>query len=561
MDPAANIENVDCVPSVMTGFAKCLICQKTSKAKGTLQNVETTDTLVNAMSKRQESVALRLSGHASSEKQMKWHGDGRRWYTLQKSCNLAERRRKQSSCEGSNGTSTSSSDSKQKFLRSRVSTFNYLRQCIICERKFTIRNKASKAMTDTRGKTLKKKATELGDRKMLSRIQAFKDSEVDLVALDIQYHKKCMNAYLVRRVIKQKTSSSGQSKKDAFVMLSDELQQILIKEKNVLALSSVRDRYRQLLMEKGLSCADVYTSFQMRKKLETHFGDKLSFWSSDHQCYVSSSDVTVASVLKKVIQMTGQTVERTDEDILQQAAHILHKAAKNCKQSDTDTSTTMNISEEAAFDMIPKVLIMFVTTMVTGGKYKENEGIKNMSQEIKSKVLNICQQILYGISKIPTPLSLGTAFYLYNETRSKSLIKLMNHMNNSVSYDTFQRFLTTICEQVMASEREAGVFVPPAIRGCEFIHFAMDNADWHERTPDGSTFHCMTTNVYGYDMVAGTDASFEQSQFNGTNDISSSHDQIATASLTGKFGEIPKVSTKKVSWFSIIRTHNHEIVK
>ena len=104
----------------------------------------------------------------------------------------------------------------------------------------------------------------------------------------------------------------------------------------------------------------------------------------------------------------------------------------------------------------------------------------------------------------------------------------MNHINNSVSYYTFKRFLTTICEQVMASEREAGVFVPPAIRGCEFIHFAMDNEDWHERTPDGSNFHCMTTNVYGYDMVAGTDASFEQSQFNGTNDISSSHDQIAS---------------------------------
>ena len=165
MDPAVNIENVDCVTSVMTDFAKC-ICQKTSKAKGTLQNVKTTDTLVNAMSKRQDSVALRLSGHISSEKQMKWHGDCRRWYTLQKSCNLAEKRRKQSSCEGSNGTSTPLSDSKPKFLRSRVSTFNYLRQCIICERKFTIRNRASKAKrpkTDTRGKTLKNKATELGD--------------------------------------------------------------------------------------------------------------------------------------------------------------------------------------------------------------------------------------------------------------------------------------------------------------------------------------------------------------------------------------------------------------
>ena len=87
--------------------------------------------------------------------------------------------------------------------------------------------------------------------------------------------------------------------------------------------------------------------------------------------------------------MTGQTVERKNEDSLQQAAHILNKLAKNCKHFDTNTSTTMNVSEEAAFHMIPKVLIMFVTTMVTGGKYKKNEGIKNISQEIKSKILNI----------------------------------------------------------------------------------------------------------------------------------------------------------------------------
>ena len=60
---------------------------------------------------------------------------------------------------------------------------------------------------------------------MLSRIQAFKDSEVHLVALDMQYHKKYTNAYMASRVKEQKTSSAGKLKNDAFVMLSNELQQ------------------------------------------------------------------------------------------------------------------------------------------------------------------------------------------------------------------------------------------------------------------------------------------------------------------------------------------------
>lgn len=132
MDPVANIKTVNLVLSEMTDFARCKICQKTCTVKGTLQNVKSTDTLLNATPKRQDSVALRLSGQISSETQLKWHGDCRRWYTLQKTCNLAEKKHKQSSSEGSNGASTSSSsDSKQKFLGSRVSAFNYLSQCII----------------------------------------------------------------------------------------------------------------------------------------------------------------------------------------------------------------------------------------------------------------------------------------------------------------------------------------------------------------------------------------------------------------------------------------------
>ena len=54
----------------------------------------------------------------------------------------------------------------------------------------------------------------------------------------------------------------------------------------------------------------------------------------------------------------------------------------------------------------------------------------------------------------------------------------------------------------MGDELEEGICSAPAIAGCKFVHFAIHNADWHEKTPDGSTFHEMTTNVFGYEQNA-----------------------------------------------------------
>lgn len=144
----------------------------------------------------------------------------------------------------------------------------------------------------------------------------------------------------------------------------------------------------------------------------------------------------------------------------------------------------------------------------------------------------------HAICKIPTPLSLGIAFHVYNETRSKSLISLLNHMNLSVGYDTFHRYITAMCEQMMDDEKEEGIYTPAAIKGCKFIQFAIDNADWHEKTPDGSTFHAMTTNIYGYDKNFDTSFCDDQNQDDNA-DTRCMINETRNTSLSGNFGDIP----------------------
>ncbi len=59
----------------------------------------------------------------------------------------------------------------------------------------------------------------------------------------------------------------------------------------------------------------------------------------------------------------------------------------------------------------------------------------------------------------------GLAYQLHNETHSKSLLTLMNRLQMIVSYETFQRMLTGVFDQISTIIDNIGVltFRPPSM--------------------------------------------------------------------------------------------------
>ena len=102
--------------------------------------------------------------------------------------------------------------------------------------------------------------------------------------------------------------------------------------------------------------------------------------------------------------------------------------------------------------------------------------------------LLIVQQILHSICGIKTSLSTGTAFEIYNSTRSKAQITLMNRINQSISYDTLHRLLTSAYNSIISTIEDKGIYIPPNMRHGVFTQYSMDNIDWSEKTADGSTY-------------------------------------------------------------------------
>lgn len=179
---------------------------------------------------------------------------------------------------------------------------------------------------------------------------------------------------------------------------------------------------------------------------------------------------------------------------LRQAAKILRADCVNCKRQTREKHST-EISFTSANDMVPDSLFNF-TAMLLNDKIPElsEDGRVIVDQPTAEKAIIMSQHILQHVSGVPTPLGIATAYHIFNQTRSKSLIMLSNRLGLGISYERLQRQLTAQSEKVMQQVETDGVYVPEIMtKNCKIPHvFAMDNLDWKKKTLEGGSFNATT---------------------------------------------------------------------
>ena len=90
-----------------------------------------------------------------------------------------------------------------------------------------------------------------------------------------------------------------------------------------------------------------------------------------------------------------------------------------------------------------------------------------------------------------TPFAVGLGLHVHKETRSKKIINCLSDLRLSIDYDRVIKIETEISNSVTdIINKNNGVYVPHTILKDKAIHFAIDNADFHNDTPDGKgKFH------------------------------------------------------------------------
>lgn len=93
---------------------------------------------------------------------------------------------------------------------------------------------------------------------MLDKLNAHLGEDMDLVAMDVQYHAPCVNAYMRKRQKAESVYIHSKHKNNAFVSLTEQLYIQLIVNKSLLCLSSICDTYRTMLQKENSEGAEGY---------------------------------------------------------------------------------------------------------------------------------------------------------------------------------------------------------------------------------------------------------------------------------------------------------------
>ena len=84
------------------------------------------------------------------------------------------------------------------------------------------------------------------------------------------------------------------------------------------------------------------------------------------------------------------------------------------------------------------------------------------------------------------PLQVGVGLALHRQTRSAKLVNFCSQIGISINYDRVIRIENHIAETVIGHmEITDGIYIPPELEPNMFTHFATDNLDFNEDTPDG----------------------------------------------------------------------------
>lgn len=488
-----------------TDYGKCVICQVNTSAVS--RKVTSTEKLTQALEARKDEVSKRLlTDIQTNEKWLEvyspmWHDKCRNWYTNEKSFKLAERKHRRENLAASGEEACSSSNSSgvpQPVPRTRTGTqpFDAKTACVICNKRWMKgKEPNSKVSTQTSQQAIIQKAKDLKRDDILLRLIG---QGHDMIANDIAYHISCMNAFRATRL-----PTAEQQKTNlyevAFAQLVEQIDSQLFEEAQGFSVKSLRDRYRIILRELGVSSADTYRSAYLKSKFEQHYGKRISIiGQSSGAGFICSSSLPLGDALRKLQQFQEDSRIDNDYQTLQRAAKILRSDCKKCKQDQGDVREC-DISFDAADKLVPDSLFNFSSMLLYEKLTKPGENSKRVVVDdlMKEKALILSQQILQHACGMPTPLSIATAYHLYNQTRSKALITFSNRLHQSISYDTLHRQLTSLSTDIMLQMEDDGIYIPGNMtRNTGNSHvFAMDNLDWRKKTLDGGSFHATTAIV------------------------------------------------------------------
>jgi hypothetical protein len=411
-----------------------------------------------------------------------------------------KRRGRPSSCDAVESTSRSHRSAREQSLEKQ--------RCVLCQEDRA--EKLHDVSTKNMGAQLKAIGQETDNENIKVRLSSIVSSSDLLasVAEDMKYHLSCL--IKAKRDIEKAKQPQTHEVKFAQILSDMEILDIVETElsdptsDSVMNMNEVHELYVNLLETNEFPVPEHPRYKVHLKQLildnihDVHFNKPLDKTKSEQVLSTKSKQSLIAR---------GLSTEEVKEDL-----KVLLRAAKILRR-DIAGASSWKFRGTFADYKPPALLNMFCKHVIQGtGEFKTTSREESVNQSASVLAQHFIgayksdRQVSYqtknqdGAFKhhVETPLNVGLALDVHKNTRSKSLVEKLGHLDLAASYNKVMEIETGMANAVIEQiESMGGVYQPPWLVHDMFVWFALDNIDFLESTPCGmNTLHGTATAIY-----------------------------------------------------------------
>ena len=498
-------------PADIINWDACLICNRKGQTENLSSFTEISwQSFKNAAEKRNDDVHNRLESYFIKGPKGYYHRKCYQGYTNKS--NIRTLPKRDSSSQG-NSNSEEYPPVKKPTTRARL-TPTAMTKCIICQSKKTrkasggirgrVEEKLTQCQTFSVGETLLRSAKKKNDERIITQLH-----DQDVVASEVRYHKSCFVQYTSRKKGTPGTSSSSCNAEFHDAVFKQILREIgvkVIENHEILSLTDLHKQYLEQLQQEGLN-TDLYRRQKLKKKIETHLGDKIDFWASP----LKNEPTIIYSKTIPKGQLAGKSYQQHETDTsnsdTEEEEPAIYSSGENKKEQNVKVFQAAKILRRVILDIedtmpmppqpndlkmnefeIPILLYNMLLWLLTDScEFSES---KITAVPAKHNIINsIGQDLLYNASNgtIKTAKHLSLPITVKQLTGSSQVVEILNKLGHGVSLSTLDHV-----DPLMAEEQlQKKTMIPKNMKPNVFTIFCWDNNDILEETLSGEgTTHC-----------------------------------------------------------------------
>ena len=320
-----------------------------------------------------------------------------------------------------------------------------------------------------------------------------------ITTLELKYHKPCYSSFTNKAQldrIKQKltsVSTHADPKAVAFNIVTEIIDDKIIKKKEALCMSYLRDKYLKTLSEEGVDSPTCQIR-TLKANIIKEYGDSVAFsqFKPFEPEYIYNS-LCDSKEIEEGIQSSDIEEEMEidyglplgDENPVYHCAIIINKIIKSMDDTMPWPPPPEYICEENI--EIPDILYNLLAYIITGTPKPVAEGRMPVNSDIDRVILSVAQDLINIVSKgrVKTVKSLGLGVTIRNITGNKEVNMLLNRFGHTLSYGMIQKYEKARVEQLHGNERNS-LILPKTVQARVPTSFVWDNNDLCEETLTGA---------------------------------------------------------------------------